>query len=230
MLKGLRSVHWPKSGPCRGIGLAAHSAAVLRDWPVIVDVSNASPLSVEASQTPSAQYPLGTDRQGRDILAVMIAGTPLTLRIGVLAGVIGLSVGTALAFISAYYRGAVDTVIKLIVDVGLTVPGLLVLVIIAVSLHEGLTVNQMALVVAAVAWIWPARTIRAQVLTLRERAWVQVARLSGMSGPEIIVWELIPNLLPFLAAGLSAPSRPRSWRRSVSRPWGSDPWIRRPWA
>jgi peptide/nickel transport system permease protein len=170
--------------------------------PLFVDTSNAAPLSVAASKPPSADYPLGTDRQGRDILAVMIAGTPLTLWIGFLAGIIGLGVGTALAFVSAYYRGAVDTVIKMIVDVGLTVPGLLVLVIIAVSLHEGLTVSQMALVVAAVAWIWPARTIRSQVLTLRERAWVQIARLSGMSGPEIIVRELIPNLLPFLAAGL----------------------------
>ncbi len=170
--------------------------------PLFVDVSNAAPLSVPASRPPSAQYPLGTDRQGRDILAVMIAGTPLTLRIGFLAGLIGVGIGTVLAFVSAYYGGIVDTVIKGVVDIGLTVPGLLVLVMIAVSLKEGLTVDQMALVVASLAWLWPTRTIRSQVLTMRERAWVQVARLSGMSGPEIIVKEMMPNLLPYLAAGL----------------------------
>ena len=60
----------------------------------------------------------------------------------------------------------------------------------------------MALVVASLAWLYPTRTIRAQVLTLRERGYVQVARLSGMSGPEIIVKELLPNLLPYLAAAL----------------------------
>ena len=81
-------------------------------------------------------------------------------------------------------------------------PGLLVLIIIAMSLKKTLTVNQMALVVAALAWLHPTRTIRAQVLSLRERGYVEVARLSGMRGPEIIVKELIPNLLPYLAATL----------------------------
>ena len=96
----------------------------------------------------------------------------------------------------------VDTLIRGIADIGLTVPGLLVLIIIAVSLREGLSVNQMALIVASLAWLSPTRTIRSQVLTLRERAFVDVARLSGMSGPEIIVLELMPNLLPYLAATL----------------------------
>jgi peptide/nickel transport system permease protein len=170
--------------------------------PYFVDVTNDSPLSVPANRPPSADFPLGTDRQGRDILAVMVAGTPLTLRIGFLAGLIGVGVGTLLGFVSAYYGGIVDTVIKGIVDIGLTIPGLLFLVIIAVSLHEGLNVDQMALIVASLAWLWPTRTIRSQVLTMRERAWVQIARLSGMSGPSIIVRELIPNLLPYLAASL----------------------------
>jgi len=55
---------------------------------------------------------------------------------------------------------------------------------------------------ASLAWLNPTRTIRAQVLSLRERGYVEVARLSGMSGPEIIVKELMPNLLPYLAATL----------------------------
>ena len=107
-----------------------------------------------------------------------------------------------LGFVSAYYRGTVDTIIRSIVDIGLTVPGLLVLIIIAVSVKKGLTVDQMAIIVASLAWLNPARTIRAQVLSLRERGYVEVARLSGMSGPEIIVKELMPNLLPYLAATL----------------------------
>ena len=60
----------------------------------------------------------------------------------------------------------------------------------------------MALIVALLAWRWPARTIRAQVLTLRERAWVQVAHMSGVGGLRIIFFELMPNLLPYLAASL----------------------------
>lgn len=169
---------------------------------LFVDTARARPLSAPTLRPPSREYPLGTDRQGRDLLAVMVAGTPLTLRIGFVAGLIGVGVGSLLGFVSAYYRGRVDTVIRGVVDIGLTVPGLLVLIIIAVSLKEGLTVDQMAIVVASLAWLYPARTIRAQVLSLRERGYVEVARLSGLSGPEIIVKELLPNLLPYLAATL----------------------------
>jgi peptide/nickel transport system permease protein len=169
---------------------------------LVVDTSKARALSVPVIRPPSLQYPFGTDRQGRDLLAAMVAGTPLTLRIGFIAGFLGVGLGTLLGFVSAYYRGTVDTIIRGIVDIGLTVPGLLVLIIIAVSLKGGLSVNQMALVVASLAWLNPTRTIRAQVLSLRQRGYVEVARLSGLSGPEIILTELLPNLLPYLAATL----------------------------
>ena len=166
------------------------------------DTSRYRPLSVIPSMPPSLAYPFGTDSQGRDLFAVMILGTPLTLRIGLIAGVIGVAVGTVLAFVAAYYGGIVDGVIRFTVDVLLTVPGLMLLVILAVMVHNSLTVDQMALVVASLAWLWPARTIRAQALTLRERAYVQLARLSGASGPEIIFKELFPNLLPYIGASL----------------------------
>jgi peptide/nickel transport system permease protein len=169
---------------------------------IVVDTSKSRALSAPAMKPPSFQYPFGTDRQGRDLLAVMVAGTPLTLRIGFIAGFLGVGVGAILGFVSAYYRGKVDVIIRGIADIGLTVPGLLVLIIIAVSIKEGLTVDQMAIIVASLAWLNPTRTIRAQVLSLRERAYVEVARLSGMSGPEIIFKELMPNLLPYLGATL----------------------------
>lgn len=169
---------------------------------LLVNVDKARALSAPALRPPSAQYLFGTDRQGRDLLAMMVAGTPLTLRIGFIAGFLGVGIGALLGFTSAYYRGAADTLIRSVVDIGLTIPGLLVLIIIAISVRSGLTVDQMAMVVASLAWLSPTRTIRSQVLTIRERSYVEVARLSGMSGPEIIVKEMMPNLLPYLAATL----------------------------
>jgi peptide/nickel transport system permease protein len=169
---------------------------------LLYDTARARPLSVPASLTPSAQYPFGSDNQGRDLFAVIVLGVPLTLRIGLLAGIIGVGIGAVLAFVSAYYGGALDVFIRGVVDVGLTVPSLLVLVIIAVMVRGSLTVDQMALVIASLAWLWPTRTIRAQVLTMRERAYVEVARLSGMSGVAIIFKEMLPNLLPYLGAAL----------------------------
>jgi peptide/nickel transport system permease protein len=167
---------------------------------LVWDVSQAMPLSGPPNRPPSAEHPLGTDRQGRDLLAVMIVATPLTLYIGLLAGAIGVAIGTALALIAAYKGGRVDAIIRGIVDVGLTIPPLLLLILLAVSLHSGLTVSQMALVIASLAWLWPTRTIRSQALSIKERAYVQVARLSGASGAKIIFLEIMPNLLPYLAA------------------------------
>jgi peptide/nickel transport system permease protein len=167
-----------------------------------VDTTQYRPLSTRPLQPPSRELPFGSDKQGRNLYAVMVEGTPLTLRIGLLAGVIGVAIGAILGFIGGYYGGWIDNVIRIIVDVGLTIPGLLVLIIIAMRVRGGLTVDQMALVVGLLAWLYPARTIRSQVLTLKQRSFVQVARLSGMSNPEVIVKELLPNLLPYLGASL----------------------------
>lgn len=167
-----------------------------------VDTIQYRPLSVRPLQPPSLELPFGSDKQGRNLYAVMVMGTPLTLRIGLLAGVIGVTLGATLAFIAGYFGGWIDNVIRVLVDVGLTIPGLLILIIIAMRVRGGLTVDQMALVVGLLAWLFPARTIRSQVLTIRERGYVQIARLSGMSNTEVIVKELLPNLLPYLGASL----------------------------
>jgi len=115
------------------------------------DVSRYRPLSVLPGRPPSAEYPLGTDSLGRDILAVMIVGTPLTPRIGLLAGFLGVAIGTVLAFAGAFYGGWVDATVRGVVDVGLTIPTFLVLIIFAISIHSALSVEQMALVIAALA-------------------------------------------------------------------------------
>jgi peptide/nickel transport system permease protein len=193
-----------KRNPSLAVGIALLAILILFiiTGTIIIDPEDARPLSAPPLHPPSWAYPFGTDRQGRDLFAAMVVGTPLTLRIGFIAGILGVTIGTILAFTAGFYRGIVDTLIRGIADIGLTVPGLLILIIIAVSVRGGLTVNQMALVVASLAWLNPTRTIRSQVLTLRERGYIDVAKLSGMTGPEIIFFEMIPNLLPYLGATL----------------------------
>lgn len=185
-----------------GLCLLLALAALVAIGHAYVDLDKARPLSGRALQPPSANLPFGSDKQGRNLLAVMIVGTPQTFEVGVLAGLIGVSIGTVLALVSAFYRGAADTLIRGIVDIGLTIPGLMVLVTLAMNVRGGLTIPQMVLVVAALAWLFPARVIRAQVLSARERAYVEVARLSGMSKPAIIIKEVLPNLLPYVVASL----------------------------
>jgi peptide/nickel transport system permease protein len=193
-----------RRNPALPIGLAMLLALLLFSavGSVVYDTSRYRPLSAPPGRPPSADYPFGTDNQGRDLLAVMIAGTPLTVWSGFLAGATGVVIGTILAFLSAYYGGWFDAVVRAIVDIGLTIPNLVILILVAVAFKGGLQVWQMALIVGLLAWVGPTRTIRSQVLTLRERSFVQVARLSGMNGLQIIFRELMPNLLPYLAASL----------------------------
>ena len=167
-------------------------------------------LSVEARLKPSwnpwGEFPLGTDEQGRDILAHLTVGTPLTLRIGLLAAAIGIGVGMVLAFIAAYAGGWVDAVIRILVDSLIPIPGLTILIIIATSLTpgKGLNVDQLALAISVLAWPGPARVIRSQVLVMRERGYVQMARMSGTGSLGIIFKEMMPNLAPFILASYVA--------------------------
>ena len=167
-------------------------------------------LSVEARQKPSwnpfGVYPLGTDEQGRDILAVMIVGTPLTLRIGLIAAAIGVGVGMILAFVAAYMGGWVDGIVRVVVDSLIPIPGLLILVLVATSLNpgKGLTVDQMAFVISILAWPGPARAIRSQVLVMRERGYVEMARMSGTSVIGVVFKEMMPNLSPYVLASFVA--------------------------
>ncbi|MEM7134126.1 MAG: ABC transporter permease [Chloroflexota bacterium] len=162
------------------------------------------PLTEPDCENPIA-LPFGTDSQGRNLFAVAVAGTWLTIRIGVLAGVIGVLVGTILGFTSAYYGGQFDAIVRWMVDVLLTIPGLLILVVISSAVGaETLDPTRMAMIIALLAWMGPTRVIRAQVLSMRERSYVMMARLNGMSNMGIIVKEMIPNLLPYLGASLVA--------------------------
>jgi peptide/nickel transport system permease protein len=163
-----------------------------------VDVSEARPLSVRSLKPPSRELPFGSDKQGRNLYAVMVEGTPLTFRLGFICGLLAVAFGSIIGFVSAYYGGIVDEVLKVLIDVGLTIPGLLILIVLAMRISGGMTVTEMTFVISVVAWLFPARTIRAQVLTIKQRGYVQVARLSGMKGYEVILKELLPNLLPYL--------------------------------
>lgn len=153
------------------------------------------------AKPPSAEHLLGTDQQGRDVLADLIYGTPTSLEIGVIAGVFGVTLGALVGLIAGYAGGIVDEVIRVIVDILLTIPSLMILIIVA-SMLGSVSVESMALIIAALAWMWPARAVRAQVLTIRERMYVQVAKFNGASNLRIIIGELLPNLVPYLAANL----------------------------
>lgn len=168
---------------------------------LVIDPKKAYPLSAALKQPPSLKYPFGTDFFGRDLLAAMVVGMWQTAFIGLLAGGIGTAVGVVLGFVAAYFGGWVDGTIRTICQILTPIPVLLIQVVVAGSLDKrDVTIVTMAMIVAMLAWMGPTLVIRAQVLTMKERQFVAVAKLSGVSDMGIIFKEILPNLLPFIAA------------------------------
>ena len=168
---------------------------------LVVDPANAYPLAVKSKQPPSLEYPFGTDFFGRDMLTAMVIGMWQTALIGLLAGGLGVLIGIVLGFTSAYFGGYLDAAVTGVCQILTPIPALLVQIVIAGSLDKrDVTIYTMALGVALLAWMGPTLIIRAQVLTMKERQFVSVAKLSGMGDLEIIFREIMPNLLPFIAA------------------------------
>ena len=148
------------------------------------------------------EHPLGTESNGRDILSVILVGTPRSLEVGFIAAGIGMLIGTVLGFISGYFGGYVDSIIKLLTDSFITIPALAVLIVIAAHI-DAIDVRSMAILRALFVWPQPTRLIRAQILTLRERGYVILARISGASHFDIMFKEILPNLIPYLAASFT---------------------------
>ncbi|WP_375551622.1 ABC transporter permease [Rhodophyticola porphyridii] len=142
-------------------------------------------------------HPLGTDGAGRDVLALLIIGAPNSLFVGVLASLIGMSIGIFLGFSAGFIRGRVDDVIRVLSDVMITIPPLLILVVFQAA-YGDISLTMMAILIACFVWQSPTRLIRAQVLSMRESGYVQMARLSGASTMHIMFREMMPNLVPYL--------------------------------
>jgi peptide/nickel transport system permease protein len=166
-----------------------------------IDQQHAYALSVSSKQPPSAEYPLGTDFYGRDMLAVMIVGTWQTALIGIIAGGLGTLIGVILGFGAAYFGGVVDSAIQGISQILVPLPPLLIQIIIAGTLDKrDVTIYTMAFIVVILAWMGPTLVMRSQVLSMKERQYVSVAKLSGVGDLGIIFKEIFPNLLPFIVA------------------------------
>ncbi len=175
-------------------------------WDVDLAYTASSPLNLPPvgfvntrGQVGTWEHPLGTENSGRDMLALIIVGAPNSFLVGVIAATGGMGIGILLGFSAGFLGGRVDDVIRLISDVMITIPALMVLIVIQSMLRQ-VDITTMALLIAAFAWPSPTRLIRAQVMSMRESGYVQMAKLSGASTFAIMFKEIMPNLLPYLAA------------------------------
>jgi peptide/nickel transport system permease protein len=147
---------------------------------------------------PSAEHWLGNDQLGRDVLARLIYGARFSLTVGLLAPVIGVTVGGALGMLAGYFRGRLETVVVGGVDVLLAFPPLVFAL--AVTAYLGQSVWNLTWIIGVLGVPAFTRVARAVTLSLSEREFVTAARALGATHSRILLRELLPNVaLPLLA-------------------------------
>jgi peptide/nickel transport system permease protein len=150
-------------------------------------------LSADVLQGPSGAHWFGTDRDGRDVFARVIAGARDIFTVAPAATLLGTICGTALGLVMGYFRGLVDDILGRVVDAVLSLPVVIVALIAIVSV--GPSKKTTVIVVGLVFTPLIARTVRAAVLSERELEYVSAAQLRNERAPYILFVEILPNVL-----------------------------------
>ncbi|MGB4181950.1 MAG: ABC transporter permease [Dethiobacteria bacterium] len=141
----------------------------------------------------TAEYLLGTDHLGRDLLSRIIYGTRISLIVGLVAVILAGTVGMIIGLLSGFFGGICDAVFMRITDAFLAIPSILFALVMLASIGPG--VFTLILALGLTNWMAYARLVRGEVLSIRERDFVKAARSIGVSNGKIIVRHILPNVL-----------------------------------
>lgn len=157
------------------------------------------PLSVDldsSRQPPSRAHLLGTDNIGRDILSRIIAGTRISLGVGIAASLFSLCIGTFFGLVAGYFGGRTDLVLSQVFDIFLAFPSLILAIGISAIMPPGLFSAMLA--ITLVSWAGFARLVRGMTLSLKEQTYVEASRAIGATTRRILFRHILPNALPLL--------------------------------
>ena len=142
---------------------------------------------------PCLAHPFGTDQYGRDLLARILYGGRVSLIVALIAVVISLVIGAVLGAVAGYFGGIYDTVIMRVIDIIMSIPGLLLAVAISAALGTGLLNTGIAVGLASIPG--GARILRSTVMTIRDEQYIEAARAGGAGHAYIIVHHVLPNTI-----------------------------------
>jgi peptide/nickel transport system permease protein len=154
--------------------------------------------SVAFLSPPSAAHVLGTDELGRDVLSRVIYGARTSLVIGFGAALVAMLLGAPIGLVAGYMGGRLDIMTVVLIDLFVSLPGLVLALVITVMVGPSLL--NLALILGFVTWPSVARLIRGQVLPIREATFVEAARAVGGSTAWIISRHIWPNTMRVVAA------------------------------
>lgn len=153
----------------------------------------------EVLQPPTWQHWFGTDELGRDVLARVLFGARISLKVGFVAVGIAVVLGAAVGLIAGYYGGALDSLLMRLVDIMLCFPSFFLILAVIAFLQPSIWI--IMAVIGLTGWMGVARLVRAEVLAIREMEYIQAARCIGCSDRRIILRHILPNALsPVLVA------------------------------
>jgi peptide/nickel transport system permease protein len=141
----------------------------------------------------SIQYPLGTDKLGRDILSRIIYGARVSLVVSLIAIVVGGVIGTSLGLMSGYFGGRIDGLIMRLVDISLSLPTILLALVLVAAV--GPSFGTVITVLVVLLWARYARLVRGETLTIKERDFIARARVAGASHTRIMARYILPNVV-----------------------------------
>ena len=144
-------------------------------------------------KAPCAEFPLGTDRLGRDVLSRLLYGGRISIWVGFVAVGISISIGALLGLVSGYFGGLVDEIVMRFVDIMLCFPSFFLILAVVAFLEPSLF--NIMVVIGLTSWMGVARLVRAETLTLREREFVSAAKLAGTSTWRIMTRHILPNAM-----------------------------------
>jgi peptide/nickel transport system permease protein len=141
----------------------------------------------------SPHHLLGTDALGRDVLARLLYGARVDLKVGVLAVISPFIIGSLIGLVAGWFGGWVDAVIGRIVDVVIAFPFLVLVIALVFAMGPGTTSIYAA--ITLVGWVAYCRIVRAQVLLAKEQEYAMAARASGLPTWRILLRHLLPNVV-----------------------------------
>lgn len=155
-----------------------------------------NPIETEMSNAlkpPSAEHWFGTDQLGMDIFSRVIAGTRVSLTVGLLAVSIALAIGIVLGAIAGYAGGWLDTVIMRLMDMMLAIPSILLAITLMAALGKG--IDKAVIAIGLVSIPEYARIVRGNILSIKENDYIAAAHVVGLSDARIIFRHVLPNAL-----------------------------------
>ena len=144
-------------------------------------------------QSPSGQFPFGTDDLGRDQLTRVMVGGQVSLGVGMIATLVSLVIGVSYGAFAGYVGGKLDDAMMRFVDILYALP-FTIFVILLMTIFER-SIFILFAVIGAIEWLTMARIVRAQVRSLRKQEFIEAAISLGLRTPTIVRRHLIPNVL-----------------------------------